>query len=218
MKKFINVGAVALSATLAFASVNASAGGVPVIDVSNLAQAVAQVQNSVQQIQSLERTYNSVRGATNIGSLLNDANIRKTLNRYLPNGYTDIYQAMQKGDLGALTQVYNGVLQNEKNNQNNSAVTGKQRLASTMILNQANMQEMMNGLNQREANIQTLLSAIQQTPDPKQKQDLANRLAGEQASINVTMNKMQVMLKINEQNEKLALRQSQAETQKRIWK
>lgn len=218
MKKFINVGAVALSATLAFASVNATAGGVPVIDVSNLAQAVAQVQNSVQQIQSLERTYNSVRGATNIGSLLNDANIRKTLNRYLPNGYTDIYQAMQKGDLGALTQVYNGVLQNEKNNQNNHAVTGKQRLASTMILNQANMQEMMNGLNQREANIQTLLSAIQQTPDPKQKQDLANRLAGEQASINVTMNKMQVMLKINEQNEKLALRQSQAETQKRIWK
>lgn len=218
MKKFINVGAVALSATLAFASVNATAGGVPVIDVSNLAQAVAQVQNSVQQIQSLERTYNSVRGATNIGSLLNDANIRKTLNRYLPNGYTDIYQAMQKGDLGALTQVYNGVLQNEKNNQNNSAVTGKQRLASTMILNQANMQEMMNGLNQREANIQNLLSAIQATPDPKQKQDLANRLAGEQASINVTMNKMQVMLKINEQNEKLALRQSQAETQKRIWK
>ncbi|OBX64349.1 hypothetical protein A9299_10105 [Moraxella osloensis] len=218
MKKFINVGAVALSATLAFASVNATAGGVPVIDVSNLAQAVAQVQNSVQQIQSLERTYNSVRGATNIGSLLNDANIRKTLNKYLPNGYTDIYQAMQKGDLGALTQVYNGVLQNEKNNQNNSAVTGKQRLASTMILNQANMQAMMNGLNQREANIQTLMNAIQQTPDPKQKQDLANRLAGEQASINVTMNKMQVMLKINEQNEKLALRQSQAETQKRIWK
>ena len=100
-------------AVAGLASVNANAGGVPVIDVSNLAQAVAQVENSIQQINSLEKTYNSVRGATNIGSLLNDPNVRSALNQYLPNSYTDVYQAMQRGDLGALTQVYNGVLAGE---------------------------------------------------------------------------------------------------------
>lgn len=201
-------------AVAGLASVNANAGGVPVIDVSNLAQAVAQVENSIQQINSLEKTYNSVRGATNIGGLLNDPNIRNALNQYLPKGYTDVYQAMQRGDLGALTQVYNGVLANEKANRQNTTVTGKQRLASTMLLNQANMQAMMNGLNQRETNIQTLMNAIQATPDPKQKQDLANRLAGEQASINVAMNKMQVMMNMNAQAEKLAEQQAQIESKK----
>lgn len=213
MKKSFNFYAVILTVA-GLVSVNANAGGVPVIDMSNLAQAVAQVENSIQQVNQLQRTYNSVRGATNIGTLLNDSNVRSALNQYLPKRYSDVYQAMQKGDLGALTQVYNGVLANEQANRNNTAVSGKQRLASTMILNQANMQAMMTGLNQREANIQTLLNAISATPDPKQKQDLANRLAGEQASINVDMNRMQVLMKMNEQNEKLAEKQAQAESRK----
>lgn len=218
MMKPIKTGAFSLSMVLGLASVNATAAGVPVIDASNLAQAVAQVENSIQQINQLQKTYNSVRGATNIGGLLNDSGVRSALNQYLPKRYNDVYQAMQSGDLGALTQVYNGVIANEKTNRDNKEVTGKQRLAASMMLSKANMQAMMNGLNQREANVTTLMDAIQRTPDPKQKQDLANRLAGEQAAINVDMNKMQVMLAMNAQNEKLAQQQAMTETRKKLLK
>lgn len=218
MKKFTKFGAIALAMAMGFSSANVNAGGVPVIDLSNLAQAVAQVENQVSQIQQLEKSFNSIRGSTNIGNLLNDSSIRNALNQYLPNGYNDVYQAMQKGDLGALTQVYNGVLAGEQSNRQNPNVTGKQRLAVTMLLNKANMQAMMNGLGVRENNIQTLMNAIQATPDQKQKQDLANRLAGEQAMINVDMNKMQVMMNINAQNEKLADQQAITESRTKMFK
>ena len=138
------------------------------------------------------------------------------LNRHLPNGYTDIMDAVNNNDLGALEAVYQGVIRQEQ--QNRRSTTGKERLASTMLVNKAQTQTMMQSLNVRSRNIEILNAQINSAVDAKTKADLANRIATEQAMINVDMNKMQVALRLQDQNEKLAQRQGNNETRSRVLK
>ena len=212
MKSVIAVGILSLS----MLSGTAQASGVPVIDAASIAQAITQVQNQVNQIQKARDQLRAVTGNSALGQLLNDPNTRKLLNQHLPQGYSDVYQAMQRGDLGALQQVYNGVVASE--HQNRTTGTGKERLASTMLLNKAQTSAMMGSLNQRGNNIQALLNQINLTTDASSKADLANRLTAEQNMISLDMNKMQVAMKISEQNEALARRQVMSESRSRMLK
>lgn len=193
---------------------SAFAAGVPVIDPAAIAQAVTQVKNQVTSMQNQVKQFQSMNGSGVLGDLLNDPTTRKLLNQHLPNGYTDVMDAMRKNDLGALQSVYQGVVANEKSNRQN--VTGKERLASTMLLGKAQTQTMMQSLNIRSNNIQTLANQINSAVDAKTKADLANRLSAEQNMVSVEMNKMQVAMKINEQNEALAQRQVMSETRSKL--
>jgi type IV secretion system protein VirB5 len=67
----------------AFGAGNARAQGIPVIDVANLAQTIAQVMNDikqinnqVQQITQLQTQLNSINGMRNLGNILNNPMLR----------------------------------------------------------------------------------------------------------------------------------------------
>jgi type IV secretion system protein VirB5 len=212
MKSLLVVGVLSLSMIAG----TAQAAGVPVIDAGSIAQAITQVQNQVNQIQKARDQLRSLTGNSMLGQILNDPNTRKLLNQHLPKGYSDVYQAMERGDLGALQTVYEGVVADEKRKRTQG--TGKERLASTMLLNKAQTTAMMGSLNQRSNNIQSLLNQINLTTDASSKADLANRLTAEQNMISLDMNKMQVAMKISEQNEALARRQVMSQSRGKMFK
>lgn len=197
-----------------FAS-SAFAAGVPVIDLTAIGEAIVQTSQQVQQIKNQVKQFDSINGGTGLGDLLNNPDIRKLLNKHLPKNYNDVYEAMRRGDLGALQSVYDGVIADEK--QSRIAKNGKERLAATMLLGKAQMLAMMDSLTVRSNNMVVLGTAINGATDNKAKVDLANRLMLEQAMITVDMNRMQVAMQINAQNEKLAQRQIMSETRDRQW-
>ena len=106
----------------------ATAGGVPVFDGANVAQAIAQVQNQIKQIENARNQLKAITDNGNFGDLVNHPDIRRQLNKYLPKGYSDIFEAARKGDLGALEQVVRQAEQAEKTAQN--AQTGAARQAA----------------------------------------------------------------------------------------
>lgn len=186
--------------------VNVAHSAIPVIDPAAIAQAVQQVQNQVQQIQNMRQQLKAVTDNGNYANLLNDPNLRKQLNKYLPKGYTDIIQAVQKGDAGALQSVYNQVLQSEQ--QKRSNMTGIERVKVAQAAQEAQMIVMMKHLDTRSSSMQNLVNQINRTQNTAQKQDLMNALQAEQAMIQIDLGKMQVMLQMGEQQRRLAEKQA----------
>lgn len=168
--------------------------GVPVVDAGSIAQAVIQVKQQITEIQEARNRLQSMTGNARLAGLVNDPLVRKTLNQYLPKGYTDITQVMRNGDAGAL----NGILSKIKQQEASYAGKGKERLAASVLLNQANMEGLLKSLDTRSSNVDRLISQINATTDVSSKADLANSLAAEQANINVEMNRMNILMKQSE--------------------
>lgn len=93
---------------------NTAQAAMVVVDFGAIAQAITQVQNQVQQIQNMKQQLKAITDNGNFADLLNDPNLRKLLNKYLPKDYSDIMQAVQQGDSGALQDIYEKVLQDEE--------------------------------------------------------------------------------------------------------
>lgn len=188
---------------------------------NQLAQTANQAAQSIEQIAEIRLTIKALTGNSELGQVLNDPTTRRTLNQYLPVGYDDVYQLINNGtgsgpDFAALQTVYERVTAEEVANRANTNVTGRTRLAATMLLNKAQMDVMMSSLNQRSANMQGLINQINSTTDASSKADLANRLQAEQGMISIDMNKMQIAMATQKQNEALANRQVQRESVKRF--
>lgn len=192
---------------------NLAYSAIPVIDPAAIAQAVTQVQNQVSQIQNMRQQLKAITDNGNYADLLNDPNLRRQLNKYLPSGYTDIVQAVQKGDAGALQSVYNQVLQAEA--QKRSNMTGAERVKVAQATQEAQMIIMIKGLDVRSNSVQNLVNQINRTQNTAQKQDLMNTLQAEQAMIQIDLGKMQIMLQMAEQQRRLAERQAVDEYRKK---
>lgn len=192
----------------------AQAAGVPVIDVSAIAQAVTQVNNQVQQIKQLDQQIKAITDNGNFADILQDPTLRREINKYLPPGYSDILQAVQKGDAGALQGIYQQVIADEKKRQ--SSMTGAERVKMTGAVAEAQMIGMMKTLDVRSQSVQSLVNQINRTQNTAQKQDLMNTLQAQQAQINIDLNRMQVMMKMMERQERLAERQQGRDIAKKI--
>lgn len=217
MNKHVKKISLALLATsMVISSMPAQAGGVPVYDISNFLQAVAQVQNQVQQIKQLRSQIRAITDNGNFAGLLDNPLIRDQLNQYLPAGYTDVFQAAARGDLGALQQVVDRAIQQEKYAQ--SSQTGAERIAATRMLTEAQMMGMMKGLDAQSTRVQSLVNQINGTSNSAQKQDLMNTLSATQAQISIELGRMQVMMQQAEHQEKLAERQAAKELQSQRYK
>lgn len=206
--KSVLVSAIALSAF------NTQAGGIPVIDVGNIAQAILQVQEAQKRLGQLKAQFQASTGNAGLGALIGDKNVRAALNKYLPKGYQDVTQVMNNGDLGALQTLYKNVQKNEAS----FAGKGKERLAATLMLNQARMDGLLETLDTRNQKVESLVSQINATTDLSSKADLANSLSAEQALINTEMNKMSVLMKQMEVQEKAAERQAASEYKSEMLK
>lgn len=194
-------------------TVHLAHGAIPVIDPAAISQAVTQVQNQVSQIQNMRQQLKAMTDNGNYADLLNNPNLRKQLNKYLPKGYTDVVQAVQKGDAGALQSVYNQVLQAEA--QKRSTMTGAERVKVAQASQEAQMIVMMRHLDVRSNSLQNLVNQINRTQNTAQKQDLLNALQAEQAMIQIDLGKMQIMLQLSEQQRRLAEQQAIDEHRKR---
>ena len=85
-------------------------------------------------------------------------------------------------------------------------------------MTEAQMDAMMNAMNTRGQRVQDLVNRINTTQNTAQKQDLMNTIGAEQAMINLEMNRMQIMMKQAENQEKLAARQGTRELENRMNK
>lgn len=178
--------------------------GLPVIDVSAIAQAITQVNNQIKQIENMRSQLKAITDNGNFADLLNDPNLRNQLNQYLPKGYSDITQL--SNNTGALQSIYQQVLQAEANKR--QSMTGAERVKIASAMAEAQLIGMMKTLDTRSQSVQTLVNQINRTQNTAQKQDLMNTLQAEQAMINVDLNKMQVMMKMAERQEKMAEKQA----------
>lgn len=184
----------------------AHSAGVPVIDAGSIAQAVTQVKNQVQQIQQLQRQIESITGNGNYADLANNPLIRKQLNKYLPEGYRDIFEASRRGDLGALEQVVR--IAGEREKQAQTTQSGVERQKAVALLQQAQMDAMMQNLETRSQRLGGMTERINTTTTQAEKQDLLNAITAESAVVNLEMSRMQVLMKQAEKQEQLANKQA----------
>lgn len=207
LKKIISISIIFCSVI----SMNVKAG-VPVVDAGSIAQAVIQVQEAKKRYETLRQQFQAATGNARLGVLTSDPAVAKTLNKYLPDGYSNVSQAVKNGDVGALKTLLDNVKANEASMQGK----GKERLAATFLVNQAQLDGLLKTLNARNNKIDGIVSQINSTTDLSSKADLANTLAGEQAQVNTEMNKMSVLMKQMEIQERIAQRQAMTESKSQL--
>lgn len=184
MKRILMAGLITF--VMAVAQVS-SAGGIPVIDGSNLAQSIIQVQHMVSQLEHLKNqletakeelnSISGVRGLANVIDSVYDIDVNVDVDEILKNG--GIKDATTLGLNGKAASVYTNSTQN----------TAKWVGQSTKSLEQA---------QKRFLELTGLIAKVNASPDQKDILDLQARIGSEE-----------VML----QNEliKLTLQQSQAQ-------
>lgn len=102
-----------------------------------------------------------------------------------------------------------GVLLND-DNVRNAINKSTQSIGSIQSVNDslANSKALMSTLDLRTKKIDQLINQINSTTDLSSKADLANTLSGQQAMVNAEMNKMAVLMKQMDQQEKVAEQQA----------
>ena len=189
------VGTLALPISLAVGT-SAHAGGIPVIDASNLAQAILQVQawaqqyqQMVQQLQQAQQQYASMNGVRNMGSLVNNAASRQ----YLPSDYSTILSqgVGQWAAIRAAAQKFD-VSMTTLSPTSDSAQAFNQN-ANQAALNRAVAEMAYATASQRFNDIQVLLDKVNAAPDPKDMADLQGRIQAEQVMMQNEANKLQML-------------------------
>nr|WP_067297068.1 type IV secretion system protein [Marinobacterium profundum] len=177
----------ALLATAIGASQSAMAGGIPVIDVSNLTQQLLQVQHMLSQIQELQeqletanKTLDGMSGSRGLASVVDtayDIAVNVDPDGVLANA--GIKSAAEHGLTGDVAALYN---------------SGNQNSATWLAQSQKSLEQSQ----ERFADLTGLVAKVNSSPDQKDILDLQARISAEEVFLQ------------NEQA-KLAMLRSQAE-------
>ena len=197
------------SLALLVTAVPAQSAGVPVVDVGAIAQAVVQVENQVRQIEQLHTQIKAITDNGNYAGLLTDPSIRTQLNKYLPSGYTDVFDAVRNGDVKALEKVLKIAESEERKAQ--TAQSGQARAQAAVLRTKAQLKLGMDAMSQEVQKVQNIMKQINRTQNPAQKADLANTLVAQSAMIQANAATMNIMLQQAQQEERVALQQMQRE-------
>lgn len=194
-KKFF--GAIALG--LGLVAMNPAHAGIPVIDKTNLAQAVQQVaawalqyEQMVSQIQEMQKAYDNLSGIRDMGDLVNNPLSRK----YLPEEYQEIltngvgqWEAIR--DAAKKFEIASTSL-----DANSDAAKAFEQIAKQAALNRAGAEEAYKTASQRFQDIQVLLDKINDSPDAKDIADLQGRIQAEQVMMANEANKLQMLAQL----------------------
>jgi len=202
-----------LAALLVAASsaASANAGGIPVIDVANLVQAIQQVlnevttiNNQVQQITQLQAQLNSINGARNLGKVFNNT----ALMNYVPAKAFEQLQAVDASGyagLGATAKslrdaamVYNCL------DLSGHARTRCQASLAQPYQHQGLLQDAMTRASGRLGQIQALMGQINATPDQKSVQEIQARIGAENALLAHELSQVQMLQGMAESDERIA--------------
>ncbi|MFL9876649.1 TrbJ/VirB5 family protein [Paraburkholderia megapolitana] len=204
-------GATTLAAVLAV-STPAHAQGIPTIDLSTLAQAIATVKQLKSQYDQIVDQVNMIKGNRGLGMILNNP----TLRSYLPDQWKSVYDLANAGKLNGISGVANQILQQEGMTVNASSLPGLARYVNTLATNKATAQASYDAMIGRLQNIQALMQQSDQTQDPAAKADLANRFSAENAQIQAEQTRINLMGQLQQAEQNLAARQMNTEMQNRL--
>lgn len=216
MKRFWIICGLLVSLTIATSS--ARAQGIPVIDTSALTQQIQQVASWGQQLkamtdqyQQLEGQFKALTGGRGYGNIFNNP----LLQQYLPAEWQQVYGQVRQGGLGGLTSGAQALRQQMGDTRSCSLIADTQARAScqqaiaTPYQNMDVFQNALNVANQKPQQIQSLISAIQTTDDPKAIAELQARIAGEQAAMQNEMLKVQLSIQLAEAQNKMTKEQAE---------
>jgi type IV secretion system protein VirB5 len=190
--------AAALCLPLTFAA-PAQAQGIPVIDIQAIIQAVAEVSNTLQeidnqitQISQLDSQIKAITGARGLGAILNNP----LLQNYLPPGAAGIVNDIQANGTSALTPTAS-TLRRMHMTYNCENLAGVDQSQCQSQLDQpyqslAFMQDAIATSNNRLAQIESLMSAIDGTTDAKGVAEIQARVDAENAMLGHVQTQMQM--------------------------
>lgn len=193
--------AVAVALSISMIAPVAQAGGIPTFDGANIAQAVAQVQNQIKQIENMRNQLQAVTGNARLGVLLNDPLVAKELAKYTPKG-------VNLGDLadGRYDSTLQGIAKRieAEMKQGNKNQDPKVTVAKAQVMTLAQLEDSMNYLNSLSKQSQRISNQINMTTDAGSKADLANTLSANASQIQIAIAQTNVKLKQMEMLEKQA--------------
>lgn len=199
------------AAVLAFSASAIRAQGIPVIDAANLIQTVQQVmdditsiQNQVQQIRQLQTQLESINGVRNLGNVFNNPLLKNYVPaegyRYLnvigTSGYAGLSSTAKA--LRDASMVYNCL------DRQGSARTECQARLSLPYQQKGLLQDAMKTAAGRLTQIQSLMSQINATTDPKAVQEIQARIGAENALLAHEMSQLQMLQGMSETEERIA--------------
>lgn len=214
--------------------------GIPVIDVSNLAQAIQQVlawgqqyQQMVQQIGQLQRAYAAITGGRGMEAIMT---LTPLARNYLPPDAAELANVMNNASVtySVMAGQIQGIINSGRvlSNGQMGGMSGQAQQAINMGRQSAALLETIartaqQNSSQRLLNQQQLINAIGVATDDKAIQDLQGRIAAEQAMLVTDQTKLQAMyqfvqaqeLQRQQQNREGAVNQigSQASLAALVW-
>lgn len=188
-------------------SSSVSATGIPVVDVSNLAQAIQTVLQLKQQLQQLKQMHDAVTGGRGMGALLNNPQLRE----YLPSDPGAIYSSGATGS-GRLDQYLREIERGEalSGNSKDDRLRLNQRERDTLYRGKAMNQLGYESAMLRLDNIEGLARKIDFANDSKAAADLQNRLQNESSLIQSELQRVQLLSMMQKSEESLILHQKRA--------
>ena len=163
-----------------------AAQGIPVIDVSSIAQAIQQLQQMQQQFEQMKQTHASFNKLTSMGDIASILN-RPEIRRALPNDFASAQAALlgQGADkstdgiyVSPASDYYNAQI-----NKQRDGIAGQKSVG----------QQLYDAASKRIDGIDTLRKQIGQSEDPKTIADLQARIQTEIASANTDAVRMQAL-------------------------
>ena len=173
----------------------AAHAGIPVIDVASLVEAIMQVlswvnqaeqmvqtiEQAEQQIEGIGKTVESLANARNLGTILNDPNIRGVL----PDEMRDANALMNGAYSSTRMDAINGTLSafGVQSTINGASVNGIRNSADSL----AKMQQLLASTQQRNQQVAALADRVDSSADAKDSMDLMNRNVIEATRVNNDM-------------------------------
>ncbi|KVW77407.1 P-type DNA transfer protein VirB5 [Burkholderia ubonensis] len=201
--------AVCAAATTFFVS-TAHAGGIPVIDIASIQQAILMVQSMKQQYDQLKSQYDAVVGNRGLGQILNNPALRN----YLPDQWQSIYDLVKSGQLGGITGAANQILQQE--GLAGAFTPGQQRYNDVLAANKAMAMQAYDATIKRLDNIKALMAQSDLTQDPAAKADLQNRWSAEYTMVQNEQTRLNLAKQLQESELKLADEQRHREFKNKL--
>ena len=217
MKK--NICMLALSA--GFAASGSAHAGIPVIDSVAIAKAVQQVaawskqyeqmveqiQEAQKQVQQLKNTYESMTGSRGLGSVLANPG----LPQFLPEEWKTIYETAAGGGYAGISGSLAQILADQ---QMSGSIADREqqfmrRSLEAAATDKATGLRAFEGAKARLTQIQSLMSQIDGTSDPKAIAELQARIQSEQAAINNEATKLQMVAMLQQAEQRLIAEQRQ---------
>ena len=167
--------------------------GIPVIDVTSIAQQVQQVlawaQQYTQMVESLQRYQRMIQNASGVRGFANLA-LNGPLRDYMPAEYG----SMLTDGIGAWESIRNAAtnfdLTTSSLRRTSGAIKQFENIANQAAINRASADQAYNAASRRFDQLQELMDALNVAPDAKDIADLQGRIQAEQTMLTNEANKL----------------------------